>query len=114
MSGTVKTAMAASDPARSVKLGVGPRSAAFANLCGYDFRALAAPPSGDGESCVDILLPKHYFFHRGFDGAVWLLLNSRHANRMIHGVYTYWYSPTFFMRAKLHGYKEIDCRAQVC
>jgi len=45
---------------RPIKLGVGPRSAAFAPLCGYDFRRLA--------EAVDILLPKHYFWHRGFDG----------------------------------------------
>ena len=45
---------------RPIKLGVGPRSAAFAPLCGYDFARLAA--------FMDILLPKHYFFHRGFDG----------------------------------------------
>ena len=47
---------------RPFKLGVGPRSAAFAPLCGYDFAKLAA--------FMDILLPKHYFFHRGFDGMV--------------------------------------------
>ena len=47
---------------RPVALGVGPRSAAFAPLCGYDFAALAG--------VVDILLPKHYFWHRGFDGMV--------------------------------------------
>ncbi len=47
---------------RKVGLGVGPRSAAFAPLCGYDFSALS--------SVVDILLPKHYFWHRGFDGMV--------------------------------------------
>ena len=45
---------------RPIKLGVGPRSAAFAPLCGYDFAQLAA--------FMDVLLPKHYFFHRGFDG----------------------------------------------
>jgi hypothetical protein len=45
-----------------VKLGVGPRSAAFAPLCGYDMPALA--------DFLDILLPKHYFWHRGFDGLV--------------------------------------------
>ena len=45
---------------RPIKLGVGPRSAAFAPLCGYDFEALA--------EFMDILLPKHYFWHRGFDG----------------------------------------------
>ena len=45
---------------RPVKLGLGPRSACFAPLCGYDMAELAA--------CIDILLPKHYFWHRGFDG----------------------------------------------
>jgi hypothetical protein len=45
-----------------VKIGVGPRSAAFAPLCGYDFAALS--------EAVDILLPKHYFWQRGFDGFV--------------------------------------------
>lgn len=43
-----------------LKLGVGPRTAAFAPLCGYDFGLLA--------EFMDLLLPKHYFFHRGFDG----------------------------------------------
>jgi hypothetical protein len=52
----------ASELDRPIKLGVGPRSAAFAPLCGYDFTRLAA--------FMDILLPKHYFFHRGFDGMV--------------------------------------------
>ena len=47
---------------RKVKLGCGPRSAAFAPLCGYDFAQLA--------QFMDFLLPKHYFFHRGFDGFV--------------------------------------------
>lgn len=44
------------------RLGVGPRSAAFAPLCGYDFARLA--------EFMDLLLPKHYFWHRGFDGMV--------------------------------------------
>lgn len=48
---------------REVLMGVGPRSACFAPLCGYDFHQLAT-------SGVDILLPKHYFFQRGFDGLV--------------------------------------------
>lgn len=48
---------------RKVLMGVGPRSACFAPLCGYDFQALAT-------SGVDILMPKHYFFARGFDGLV--------------------------------------------
>ena len=47
---------------RPVKLGVGPRTAAFAPLCGYDFGRLA--------DFMDVLLPKHYFWHRGFDGMV--------------------------------------------
>lgn len=47
---------------RPVRLGLGPRSAAFAPLCGYDLAQLAG--------CVDVLLPKHYFWHRGFDGMV--------------------------------------------
>jgi len=41
-------------------LGMGPRSAAFAPLCGYDFRGLM--------KYLDYLLPKHYFWHRGVDG----------------------------------------------
>lgn len=52
----------ASEMARPAKLGAGPRTAAFAPLCGYDFARLA--------EFMDILLPKHYFWHRGFDGLV--------------------------------------------
>ena len=47
---------------RPVRMGCGPRSAAFAPLCGYDFVDLA--------QFMDFLLPKHYFFHRGFDGFI--------------------------------------------
>lgn len=47
---------------RPVKLGCGPRTAAFAPLCGYDMEALG--------QFMDILLPKHYFWQRGFDGLV--------------------------------------------
>jgi hypothetical protein len=47
---------------RPMRLGCGPRSAAFAPLCGYDFAQLA--------EFMDFLLPKHYFFHRGFDGFI--------------------------------------------
>ncbi|MBT3344892.1 MAG: hypothetical protein HN712_23625 [Gemmatimonadetes bacterium] len=47
---------------RPIKLGCGPRSAAFAPLCGYDFAQLA--------EFMDFLMPKHYFFHRGFDGFI--------------------------------------------
>lgn len=47
---------------RKVGLGLGPRSAAFAPLCGYDMAELA--------EFIDILLPKHYFWQRGFDGMV--------------------------------------------
>ncbi|MGH7861196.1 MAG: hypothetical protein ACREOS_03050, partial [Candidatus Dormibacteraceae bacterium] len=46
--------------ATSFQLAVGPRSAGFAPLCGYDLSRLGA--------IVDLLLPKHYFWHRGFDG----------------------------------------------
>lgn len=42
------------------RLAAGPRSAAFAPLCGYDLPGLA--------TILDVLLPKHYFWHRGFDG----------------------------------------------
>jgi hypothetical protein len=52
---TVKTA---SRP--GLRLAAGPRSAAFAPLCGYDLPRLA--------DILDLLLPKHYFWHRGFDG----------------------------------------------
>ena len=47
---------------RPVKLGLGPRTAAFAPLCGYDFARLA--------EFIEVLLPKHYFWHRGFDGMI--------------------------------------------
>jgi hypothetical protein len=39
---------------------MGPRSACFAPLCGYDLELL--------EPLLDVVLPKHYFWHRGFDG----------------------------------------------
>ena len=45
---------------RQVKLALGPRSACFAPLCGYDLGELA--------EFIDVLLPKHYIWHRGFDG----------------------------------------------
>ncbi|MDA0745822.1 MAG: hypothetical protein O2954_04840 [bacterium] len=51
-----------SNMSHPVKLGVGPRSAAFAPLCGYDFAQLT--------KFLDLLLPKHYFWHRGFDGFI--------------------------------------------
>jgi hypothetical protein len=47
---------------RPIRMGCGPRSAAFAPLCGYDMPDLA--------QFMEFLLPKHYFFHRGFDGFV--------------------------------------------
>lgn len=43
-----------------LRLAAGPRSASFAPLCGYDLPRLA--------DILDLLLPKHYFWHRGFDG----------------------------------------------
>lgn len=49
-----------SEMSHKAQLGYGPRSACFAPLCGYDFPRLA--------DHVDVLLPKHYFWHRGFDG----------------------------------------------
>jgi hypothetical protein len=45
---------------RRVKLAAGPRSAAWSSLCGYDYDRL-----GD---VLDVMLCKHYFWHRGFDG----------------------------------------------
>jgi hypothetical protein len=45
---------------RKIVIGAGPRSGAFAPLTGCDFAQLAEH--------LDVLLPKHYFFHRGFDG----------------------------------------------
>jgi hypothetical protein len=45
---------------RPLKLGMGPRTASFAPLGGYDFGRLAA--------ILNYLLPKHYFWHRGYDG----------------------------------------------
>jgi len=45
---------------RPIKLAAGPRSAAWSALCGYDYGRL-------GE-ILDVLLCKHYFWHRGFDG----------------------------------------------
>ena len=43
-----------------LQLGIGPRSAVFTPLCGYDLPALAR--------YADHLHPKHYFWHRGIDG----------------------------------------------
>src|SRR3989442_11803628 len=49
------------DPSgRRYRLGMGPRTASFAPLAGYDVARLARP--------LDYLLPKHYFWHRGYDG----------------------------------------------
>jgi hypothetical protein len=53
---------------RPIQLGVGPRSPAFAPLCGYDLARLAG--------FMDLLLPKHYFWHRGFDGMVGTVARS--------------------------------------
>ena len=52
----------ASELSRPLEVGVGPRSPAFAPLCGYDAVRLAG--------FMDFLLPKFYFWHRGFDGFV--------------------------------------------
>ncbi|MCC6444088.1 MAG: hypothetical protein IT210_11630 [Armatimonadetes bacterium] len=45
---------------RPIRLAAGPRTCAFAPLCGYDAVRLA--------DVLDVLLTKHYFWHRGFDG----------------------------------------------
>jgi hypothetical protein len=45
---------------RPIKLGMGPRTASLAPLAGYDFGRLA--------SILDYLLPKDYYWHRGYDG----------------------------------------------
>jgi len=45
---------------RKILLAAGPRSAAWSSLCGYDFMRLG--------QILDVMLPKHYFWHRGFDG----------------------------------------------
>jgi hypothetical protein len=41
-------------------LGMGPRTASFAPLAGYDFARLGR--------VLDYFMPKHYFWHRGYDG----------------------------------------------
>ncbi|MDP6998420.1 MAG: hypothetical protein QF569_20160 [Candidatus Poribacteria bacterium] len=45
---------------RRLLLGNGPRSAVFSGMTGLDFHAW--------DKIVDVLLVKHYFWHRGFDG----------------------------------------------
>jgi hypothetical protein len=45
---------------RPIRLAAGPRSAAWASLCGYDYGRLGG--------ILDVMLCKHYFWHRGFDG----------------------------------------------
>jgi len=57
----VRASMAA-NVSRPIKLGVGPRTPAFGLLSGCDFLELAG--------FMDILLTKHYFWQRGFDGLV--------------------------------------------
>jgi hypothetical protein len=52
--------MIAAHARRPIKIAAGPRSAAWASLCGYDYGRL-----GD---ILDVMLCKHYFWHRGFDG----------------------------------------------
>ena len=45
---------------RAAKLGAIPRTAAFSGLTGQDYTHLG--------QCLDYVFPKHYFWHRGFDG----------------------------------------------
>lgn len=55
----IRTCLASEAPSPT-SLGVGPRTAAFAPLCGYDLARLAG--------FMDVLLPKLYVWQRGFDG----------------------------------------------
>ena len=52
--------LARANTQRSFKIAAGPRSAGWSSLCGYDYGRL-----GD---VLDVMLCKHYFWHRGFDG----------------------------------------------
>ncbi len=45
---------------RPIPVACGPRSAAWSSLAGYDYEALG--------KVLDRMFPKHYFWHRGFDG----------------------------------------------
>ncbi len=47
---------------RPVQLGLGPRTPALAPLAGYDLAGLA--------EFTDLLMPKLYFWHRGYDGLI--------------------------------------------
>jgi hypothetical protein len=64
----------AAEMSRPVRLGCGPRSSAFSTLCGYDYALLA--------EFMDFLLPKHYFWNRGFDGFVGTVF--RYAETLCH------------------------------
>ena len=61
ITGTIKTLKGLMTEQRpGLELGIGPRSAVFTPLCGYDLPALVR--------YADYLHPKHYFWHRGIDG----------------------------------------------
>lgn len=61
ITGTIKTLKGLMREQRGdLQLGIGPRSAVFTPLCGYDLPKLAP--------YADYLHPKHYFWHRGTDG----------------------------------------------
>ncbi len=45
---------------RHFEIGLGLRTPAFAGLCGVDLKVY--------DDIADFICPKHYFFHRGFDG----------------------------------------------
>ena len=45
---------------KAIHLGMGPRTPAFGGLAGYDLRQLGAT--------LDLILPKFYLHHRGYDG----------------------------------------------
>ncbi|NCA13028.1 MAG: hypothetical protein EBS89_02670 [Proteobacteria bacterium] len=53
-------AMANAYSRRPIPIACGPRSAAWSSLAGYDYEALG--------KVLDRMFPKHYFWHRGFDG----------------------------------------------
>ena len=52
--------MANANSNRKIPIACGPRSAAWSSMAGYDYEALG--------KVLDRMFPKHYFWHRGFDG----------------------------------------------
>ena len=86
ITGTIKTLKGLMREQRGdLQLGIGPRSAMFTPLCGYDLLKLAP--------YADYLHPKHYFWHRGTDGLYgtvyrWLTtLRSRNPSLSARGAF---------------------------